>query len=86
MAARVLSKVIITRIKDTVESRTGRVLERKRTIEQIVILRNIFEQGIEWEAHLYACFVDFEKAFDSIVSWRCFVGNNGRVWCSINIV
>jgi len=38
------------------------------TIEQIFLLRNISEQVIEWNANLYVCFVDFEKAFDSILT------------------
>ena len=29
-------------------------------------MRNITEQVIEWNANLYVCYVDFEKAFDSI--------------------
>ena len=62
--------MIITRIRDAVDTmlrqeqagfRRGR-----RTTEQIFILRNIIEQVIEWNANLYVCFVDFEKAFDSI--------------------
>ena len=70
VAAKVLGKVIITRIRDKVDTwlrqeqagfRRGR-----GTIEQIFILRNIIEQVIEWNANLYVCFVDFEKAFDSI--------------------
>ena len=70
MAAKVLGKVIITRIRDTVDTRLRREqagFRRGRgTIEQIFILRNIIEQVIEWNANLYVCFVDFEKAFDSI--------------------
>ena len=70
VAAKVLGKVINTRIRDAVDTmlrqeqagfRRGR-----RTTEQIFILRNIIEQVIEWNANLYVCFVDFEKAFDSI--------------------
>ena len=30
------------------------------------MLRNIIEQVIEWNSNLYICFVDFEKAFDSV--------------------
>jgi sorting nexin-29 len=36
------------------------------TTEQIFVLRNILEQAIEWNSNLYLCFVDFEKAFNSI--------------------
>ena len=37
---------------------------KRRTTEQIFILRNILEQANEWRAGLYIHFVDFEKAFD----------------------
>ena len=38
----------------------------RNTTEQIFVLRNIIEQVIEWNSNLYICFVDFEKAFDSV--------------------
>ena len=70
VAAKVLSKVIITRIRHTVDTRLRQEqagFRRGRgTIKQIFILRNIIKQVIEWNANLYVCFVDFEKAFDSI--------------------
>ena len=34
--------------------------------EQIFVLRNIIEQVSKWNSNLYICFVDFEKAFDSM--------------------
>ena len=45
----------------------------RNTTEQIFVLRNIIEQVIEWSSNLYICFVDFEKAFDSVhreTLWR----------------
>ena len=70
VAAKVFGKVIITRIGDAVDTRLrqGQAGFRRGrgTVEQIFILRNIIEQVIEWNANLYVCFVDFEKAFDSI--------------------
>ena len=30
------------------------------------MLRNIVEQVVEWNSSLYLCFLDYEKAFDSI--------------------
>ena len=88
MAAKVLGKVIIARIRVTVDTRLGQEqagFRRGRgTIEQIFILRNIIEQVIEWNANLYVCFVDFEKAYDSHRQ-RYSTGNNGRVWYSIKI-
>ena len=66
VAAKVLGKVIITRIRDTVDTRLRQEQTGfRRGIEQIFILRNIIEQVIEWNANLYVCFVGFEKAFDS---------------------
>ena len=67
VAAKVLGKVIITRIRDTVDIRlrqeqTG-FRRGRRTIEQIFIMRNIIEQV---NANLNVSFVDFEKAFYSI--------------------
>ena len=38
----------------------------RNTTAQIFVLRNIIEQVIEWNSNLYICFVDFEKAFDSV--------------------
>ena len=36
------------------------------TIKYILILRNIIEQVVKWQATLYITFVDFKKAFDSM--------------------
>jgi len=69
-AAKLMGRVIITRIREGLNQllrdeqagyRSGR-----STTEQIFVLRNIIEQVIEWNACLYVCFVDFEKAFDSV--------------------
>ena len=65
-----LGRIIIKRIAKEVDRllrdeqagfRAGR-----STTEQIFILRNIVEQAIEWNSNLYLCFIDFEKAFDSV--------------------
>ena len=34
--------------------------------DQIATLRIIIEQSIEWNSSLYVCFIDYEKAFDSL--------------------
>ena len=34
--------------------------------DQIATLRIIVEEFIEWQSPLYTCFIDFEKAFDSV--------------------
>ena len=40
--------------------------QNRSCTDQITILRIIIEQSLEWNSSLYICFVDFEKAFDSI--------------------
>ena len=45
----------------------------RNTTEQIFVLRNIIEQVAEWNTSLYLCFVDYEKAFNSVhrdTLWR----------------
>ena len=68
--AKVMGKIIVRRLVKEVDQhlreeqagfRAGR-----GTTEQIFILRNILEQAIEWNSNLYTCFIDFEKAFDSV--------------------
>ena len=54
---------------------------RRRTSDQIFILKNIIEQCQEWQAPLSMNFVDFEKAFDSVhreTLWKiaAHYGNN----------
>ena len=67
---KVLSRVILNRIKEAVdpllrEEQAGFRQGRSCT-DQIAILRTIVEQSIEWNASLYVNFIDFEKAFDSL--------------------
>jgi len=68
---KVFCRVIMERIRKGVEEklRGEQAAYRKGhgTAEQIFILRNIVEQSIEWQAPLYINFIDFRKAFDSIV-------------------
>ena len=77
--AKVMGRVlfIITRLHDAVDGmlreeqagfRSGR-----STTEHIFVLRNVIEQSLEWNASLYTCFVDYEKAFDNVhreTLWR----------------
>ena len=68
--SKVLTKIILERMKDALDQtlrdeQAGFRKERSCT-DQIATLRVIVEQTIEWQTPLYICFVDFEKAFDSI--------------------
>ena len=45
----------------------------RSTTEHIFLPRYVIEQSLEWNASLYTCFVDYEKAFDSVhreTLWR----------------
>ena len=65
-----MGKVIIKRIAGGVDKklRSERAGFRRgrSTTQQIFVLRNIVEQAIEWNPIIYTCFIDFEKAFDSV--------------------
>ena len=68
--SKILGKIIIRRIAKGVdkhlrEEQAG-FREGRGTTEQIFILRNIIEQAVEWNSNLYICFIDYEKAFDSV--------------------
>lgn len=68
--AKLMGKILIKRICLGVDNKL-RVEQAgfragRGTTEQIFLLRNILEQAIEWNSNLYLCFVDFEKAFDSV--------------------
>jgi sorting nexin-29 len=68
--AKLMGKILIKRICLGVDNKL-RVKQAgfragRGTTEQIFVLRNILEQAIEWNSNLYLCFVDFEKAFDSV--------------------
>ena len=75
-ASKVLSKIILDRMKAALDSlrdeQAGFRRERSCT-DQIATLRIIIEQSLEWNTGLYQVFVDFEKAFDSVdrdVIWQ----------------
>ena len=73
VAAKVMGKVLIRRISGGVDAKLRKEQagfrkhgKGRSTIEQIFVLRNIVEQAVEWNSSLYVCFVDYEKAFDSV--------------------
>ncbi|VDP54861.1 unnamed protein product [Schistosoma margrebowiei] len=67
---KVFSKLLLNRIKDSVDAQlrdqqAGFRMDRSCT-DQIAILWIIVEQSIEWNSSLYINFIDYEKAFDSV--------------------
>ena len=67
---KIFGSAIINRIRVGVDNKLRNkqagYRQGRNTTEQIFVLRNIIEQVIEWNSNLYICFVDFEKAFDSV--------------------
>ncbi|KAL9978171.1 hypothetical protein ACROYT_G015662 [Oculina patagonica] len=76
-AGKVLNRIILERLKVEVDKRlreeqAGFRKDRSCT-DQIATLRIILEQSLEWNSPVYATFVDYEKAFDSVdreVLWK----------------
>ena len=77
VASKVLHKIALERMKDTLEGRLwdeqAGFRKERSCCDQIATVRIIVEQTLEWSIGLYMIFVDFEKAFDSIdreVLWK----------------
>jgi hypothetical protein len=70
VVVKVLNRILLTRLLKAVdeklrEQQTGFRKDRSCT-DQIVALRIIIEQSLEWNTSLFLNFVDFDKAFDSL--------------------
>jgi hypothetical protein len=67
---KVLSKIILERIKKIVDTKLrdeqAGFRQNRSCTDQIATLRIIAEQSIEWNSPLYITFVDYAKAFDSL--------------------
>ena len=68
--AKIMAKIIITRLRDQVDAKLRREEAGFRpgrgTTEQTFKLQNIIEKSLEWNESLYTCFIGYEKAFNSI--------------------
>ena len=68
--SKILNRILLERMKTAVDTclrdEQAGFRQNRSCTDQITILRIIIEQSIEWNSSLYVCFVDFEKAFDSI--------------------
>ena len=67
---KVLNRIILERLKNEVDNifrdHQADFRQDRGCIDQIVTLRIIVEQSMEFDSSLYINFVDYEKAFDSI--------------------
>ena len=67
---KILSRIILERLKSALDKtlrdeQAGFQQDRSCT-DNIATMRIIIEQSLEWQTPLYAVFVDFQKAFDSV--------------------
>jgi hypothetical protein len=74
---KILSRVILNRVKDVAEvclrKEQAGFQKRRSCVDLINVLIIILEQSAEWQTTLYLTFIDFEKAFDSLnrrVMWK----------------
>jgi len=68
--SKVFTRILLNRIREHVNYRLQReqagFRPNRSCIDQINTLWIIIEQCVEWLSRLYAVFIDFEKAFDSV--------------------
>ena len=71
VTSKIFCRMLLEQIKKGVDKKLQKDQQagfqpKRSTTEQIFLLTNILEQESEWRVGLYAHFVDFEKAFDSV--------------------
>ena len=75
--SKIFCRILIDRIKMGVDEKLRQeqsgFRQGRGTLEQIFTLRNILEQCMEWQAPIYVNFVDFRKAFDSVIREKLWV-------------
>ena len=95
IASKVLSTIILLRMKDSLEERlrdeqAGFRIKRS-CCDHIRSLRIVVEPTLEWNTGLYMVFVGFEKAFDSIdrgMLWKivCYYGVPSKIIKMIQVL
>ena len=72
LTSKVFSRMLLCRMKEalwnTLRQEHAGFRKGKSCPDQIFTLRQILEQSAEWNATIYANFIDFEKAFDRLHS------------------
>ena len=77
ISGKILSRIILEKLKSaldkTLRDEQAGFRQDRSCTDHIATMRIIIEQSLEWQTPLYAVFVDFQKAFDSVdrnVIWR----------------
>ena len=77
LTSKLFSKIILGRmtaaLKKDIRNEQAGFRKGRSCSDHIFTLRQIFEQAKEWNSTVYANFIDFEKAFDSI--------HRETLWC-----
>lgn len=80
MVNKIIAHIITKRISDVVtpalRNEQAGFRPHKSCIDHVNSLRVITEQSVEWRSSLYLCFIDFEKAFDTLdhnVIWSALI-------------
>ena len=69
VTSKILCRIVLNRISGAIDQ----TLRKNQTGDQIFALRQIVEQSHEWSSTMYANFIDFQKAFDTVnrpALWR----------------
>ena len=70
IASKVLCRVLLNRMKGAVDTKLrdeqAGFRKGRSCTDHIATLRIVVEQSVERQSSAYTCFVDFQKAFDSI--------------------
>ena len=68
--SKVVLRVILNRIKNKVKSEIGEeqfgFMKGKGTTNAVFVVRMLGERAIEMQKDLFMCFIDYEKAFDTV--------------------
>ena len=67
---KIFNRILLERLRDPTDphlrDQQAGFRKNRSCADQIATLRIILEQSLEWNSSLYCCFVDYEKAFDSV--------------------
>ena len=70
LSCKIFSRIILCRVRkavdETLRQEQAGFRKGKSCVDQIFTIRQILEQSKEWNSTVYATYVDFEKAFDSL--------------------
>ena len=85
---RILFNMIFETVKEKIRIEQAGFRNERSRIDQIFVLRQLFQQSTEWNSNLYVLYADFEKGFNSLnreTLWR-ILQSCGFPWKIVNII